>query len=208
MSFKEKSGSGSVPSEKVKRSTGLEIAVIQFPKISHFNDFEILENEALVRYVDIYDKLGTPDLIILPGSGTPLSDLEALRKSGMGEQIEAAAGKIPIIAVGEGYQMLGKSLTSPDGKSTNGLDLLNCETVYTKEEGYSEKPERVSLKIKACSPMLNAVDGIVLNGFTAHSGSTITTSPVLERMAPAAKTAWLLERQCMDFLTISRFVWL
>ncbi|MCL2550461.1 MAG: cobyric acid synthase [Methanimicrococcus sp.] len=178
MSFKEKSGSGSVPSEKVKRSTGLEIAVIQFPKISHFNDFEILENEALVRYVGIYDKIGAPDLIILPGSGTPLSDLAALKESGMSDQIKAAAGKIPIIGVGEGYQMLGKKLTGPDGKSVDGLDLLNCETVYTKEEGYSEKPERVSLKVKACSPMLSAVDGMELNGFTAHSGSTVTASPV------------------------------
>ncbi|MCL2862986.1 MAG: cobyric acid synthase [Methanimicrococcus sp.] len=202
MSFKEKCGSGSVPAEKKKRSTGLEIAVIQFPKISHFNDFEILENEALVRYVDILGdidnignngslgnngglgnigslgSLGNPDLIILPGSGTPLSDLAALKESGIAEQIKAAAGKIQIIAVGEGYQMLGKKLTGPDGKSVDGLGLLDCETVYTKEEGYSEKPQRVSLKVKACGPMLAAVDGITLNGFTAHSGSTTTVSPV------------------------------
>lgn len=178
MSFREKSGSGSVPDEKKKRSTGLEVAVIQFPKISHFNDFEILENEALVRYVDLWDKLGSPDLIILPGSGTPLSDLSVLKKSGMADQIKAAAGKIPVIGVGEGYQMLGTKLTGPDGKSVDGLGLLDCETVYTKEEGYSEKPTRVSLKIKCNSPILKAVDGTELDGFTVHSGSTATSSPV------------------------------
>jgi len=74
--------------------------------------------------------------------------------------------------------MLGMKLTGPDSKSVDGLGLLNCETVYTKEEGYSEKPERVSLKIKACGPMLAAVDGISLDGFTVHSGSTTTAAPV------------------------------
>ena len=178
MSFREKEGSGSVPDEKKKRSTGLEIAVIQFPKISHFNDFEILENSALVKYVDIHEKIGTPDLIILPGSGTPLQDLEALKENGMAAQIKAAAGTIPIIGVGEGYQMLGKKLTAPDGKSVEGLGLLECETAYTKEEGYSEKPVRVSLEIKSDSPILMSLKNEFVNGFTVHSGSTVTNKPV------------------------------
>ena len=178
MSFREKEGSGTVPDEKKKRSTGLEIAVIQFPKISHFNDFEILENEALVRYIDIYGKLGTPDLIILPGSGTPLKDLESLKDSGMADQIKAAVGSIPIIGVGEGYQMLGRKLTAPNGQSVEGLGLLECETIYTKEEGYSEKPVRVSLKIKGVGPILTSLNNEIINGFTAHSGSTATNSPV------------------------------
>ena len=178
MSFREKEGSGSVPAEKKKRSTGLEIAVIQFPKISHFNDFEILENAALVKYIDIHEKLGTPDLIILPGSGTPLKDLESLKESGMASQIKAAAGSIPIIGVGEGYQMLGKKLTAPNGQSVEGLGLLDCETVYTKEEGYSEKPVRVSLKINGSGPILTQMKNEIVTGFTVHSGSTVTKTPV------------------------------
>ena len=178
MSFREKEGSGNVPDEKKKRSTGLEIAVIQFPKISHFNDFEILENAALVKYVDIHDKLGTPDLIILPGSGTPLKDLDALKESGMASQIKAASGSIPIIGVGEGYQMLGKKLTAPNGQSVEGLNLLDCETVYTKEEGYSEKPVRVSLKINGGGPILTPMKNEIVTGFTVHSGSTAAKTPV------------------------------
>ena len=178
MSFREKEGSGSVPDEKKKRSTGLEIAVIQFPKISHFNDFEILENAALVKYVDIHEKLGTPDLIILPGSGTPLKDLEVLKESGMASQIKAAAGSIPIIGVGEGYQMLGKKLKAPNGQSVEGLSLLDCETVYTKEEGYSEKPVRVSLKVNGSGPILTPMKNEIVTGFTVHSGSTATKTPI------------------------------
>ena len=178
MSFREKEGSGSVPDEKKKINTGLEIAVIQFPKISHFNDFEILENGALVKYIDVHDSFQTPDLIILPGSGTPLKDLEILKETGMADRIKAAAGKIPIIGVGEGYQMLGKKLTAPDGKSVEGLNLLDCETVYTTEEGYSEKPVRVSVEIKGSGPILAPLNNDILTGFTVHSGSTTTQVPI------------------------------
>ncbi|WNY23084.1 Cobyric acid synthase [Methanimicrococcus hongohii] len=183
MSFREKEGAGTVPDEKKNSNNSVEIAVIQFPKISHFNDYEILETQACVKYIDIYDKLGTPDLIILPGSGTPLKDLEALRESGMADQILSAAGKTPIIGIGEGYQMLGKTLTDPDGKTVNGFGLLDVETVYEKEEGYSEKPVRVSLKVKECrglSPYLKAIEGETVEGFNAYSGKVSTKAPVFE----------------------------
>ncbi|MDV0445880.1 Cobyric acid synthase [Methanimicrococcus sp. At1] len=178
MSFREKEGAGTVPDEKKNSNTALEIAVIQFPKISHFNDYEILETQARVRYIDIYDSLGNPDLIILPGSGTPLKDLAALRESGMADQILSKAGTVPIIGIGEGYQMLGQKLTGPDGKSVDGFGLLDIETVYEKEEGYSEKPVRVSLKVNGCTPYLKAIEGETIEGFNAYSGSISSNEPI------------------------------
>ena len=178
MSFREKEGSGTVPDEKKGGNTGLEIAVIQLPKISHFNDFEILEAQARVRYVDIFSSLGTPDLIIIPGSGTPLKDLAALRESGMASQISEKAGSIPIIGVGEGYQLLGQKLTAPDGTVVSGLGLLDIETVYTKEEGYSEKPIRMSLKINGAGPILEKLNALTVEGFSAYSGSVSSKKTV------------------------------
>ncbi|WNY28466.1 Cobyric acid synthase [Methanimicrococcus stummii] len=180
MSFREKEGAGTVPDEKKNSNNSVEIAVIQFPKISHFNDYEILESQARVKYIDIYDSLGAPDLIILPGSGTPLKDLEALRESGMADQILSKAGSVPIIGIGEGYQMLGAKLTGPDGKIIDGLGLLDIETVYEKEEGYSEKPVRVSSKAKGCTPYLKAIWGETVDGFNVYSGKVTTKSPVFE----------------------------
>lgn len=180
MSFREKEGAGSVPDEKKTGNNAVEIAVIQFPKISHFNDYEILEAQARVKYVDIYGSIGTPDLIILPGSGTPLKDLEALRESGMADQILSKAGAVPIIGIGEGYQMLGKTLIGPDGKKVEGFGLLEIKTVYEKEEGYSEKPVRVSSKVKGCSPYLKAIEGETVEGFNVYSGSVSTKAPVFD----------------------------
>ncbi|WNY24855.1 cobyric acid synthase [Methanolapillus millepedarum] len=192
MSFHEKAGSGAIPEEKKGRGqkTGLEIAVIQLPKISHFNDFEVLESEALVRYVQLDDCLKNkntnecPDLILLPGSGTPLQDLNALKESGMMEQILELRKEYncPVIGVGEGYQLLGKTLTDPSGNKVAGFGLLECDTVYEKEEGYSEKPERVTVvidsKSKVNAGILKEVSGMTVDGFLAHSGKTTTRSPV------------------------------
>ncbi|MCL2141807.1 MAG: cobyric acid synthase [Methanimicrococcus sp.] len=178
MSFQEKEGSGSVPVEKKERKTGLEIAIIQFSKISHFNDFEILESEASVRYVDVHEKLGTPDLIILPGTTTPFKDLQDLQESGMAQQIKAAAGTTPIIGIGEGYQILGQKLIMPNGNAVNGLGLLDCETVYTESEGYSEKPVRICSKINECEHIFSSISGEEIFGFTSHGGSVKTLKPI------------------------------
>ena len=178
MSFREKEGSGTVPDEKKGGNSGVEIAVIQLPKISHFNDYEILEAQAKVRYVDIYSPLGNPDFIIIPGSGTPLKDLEALFESGMASQISEKAGKTPIIGIGEGYQILGKKLTGPDGKEVAGFGLLDVETVYEKEEGYSEKPIRVSSKISGSGPILERLSGQTVEGFSVYSGTVSSKAAV------------------------------
>ena len=178
MSFREKEGSGTVPDEKKGSNSGVEIAVIQLPKISHFNDYEILEAQAKVRYVDIYSPLGNPDFIIIPGSGTPLKDLEALFESGMAFQILEKAGKTPIIGIGEGYQILGKKLTGPDGKEVAGFGLLDVETVYEKEEGYSEKPIRVSSKISGSGPILERLSGQTVEGFSVYSGTVSSKAAV------------------------------
>jgi adenosylcobyric acid synthase len=178
MAFQEKEGSGSVPAEKKERQTGLEIAIIQFSKISHFNDFEILESKACVRYVDVDEKLETPDLIILPGTTIPFKDLEALQKSGMAQQIKAVAGTIPIIGIGEGYQILGKKLTLPSGETVDGLGLLDCETIYAASEGYSEKPIRICSKINECGPIFSSIEGEEILGFTSQGGIVKTTKPI------------------------------
>lgn len=56
-----------------KRNSGtkdIQVVVMQTPKISNFTDFDALnyEPDVSVRFVGPGDVIGTPDLIILPGS--------------------------------------------------------------------------------------------------------------------------------------------
>ena len=65
--------------------TGLDIAVIRLPRIANFTDFAALSGieGVSVRYVTRRAELGTPDLLILPGTKNTLSDLRWLRESGL-----------------------------------------------------------------------------------------------------------------------------
>lgn len=48
----------------------IDLAVIRFPRISNFTDFNVFERleDVSVRYVSSVQELGQPDMIFLPGS--------------------------------------------------------------------------------------------------------------------------------------------
>jgi cobyric acid synthase len=56
--------------------------VINLPHISNFTDFDPFENEPGVRlrYVECGGDLGRPDVIIVPGTKSTISDLGYLKK--------------------------------------------------------------------------------------------------------------------------------
>ncbi|MCI5837246.1 MAG: cobyric acid synthase [Veillonellaceae bacterium] len=114
----------------------IHIAVLQTPKISNFTDFDVFvhEPDTEVRYVRRGDSIGTPDLVILPGSKNTIEDLLYLHRHGYAEEIRrlATAG-VPVIGICGGYQMLGREVLDPEHvESTHdrveGLGLLPAVT--------------------------------------------------------------------------------
>ena len=69
----------------------IDIAVVRFPRISNFTDFNVFEciDGVSVRYVNNVSEIGNPDMIILPGSKNTVADLLWMRENG----IEAAVKK-------------------------------------------------------------------------------------------------------------------
>lgn len=119
----------------------IDIAVIRLPHIACFTDFTPLEQHPALglRFVERPEKLGSPDLLILPGAKNTMSDMVWLRQSGLAERIQAlAASGTPVLGVCGGYQMLGRMLRDPEGVeqkgSVEGLGLLPCETVFVREK--------------------------------------------------------------------------
>ena len=119
----------------------LDAAVVRLPRISNFTDFAPLERHPAVgvRYVARPEELGRPDLVLLPGTKSTLDDLRWLRRSGLEAAVQRlAAGGVPVIGICGGYQMLGETLSDPEGTEGGGtlagLGLLPVSTVFRREK--------------------------------------------------------------------------
>ena len=121
---------------------GLDVAVIKFPRISNFTDFDPLsaEPDVSLRYVQSLNQLQQPDVIILPGSKNTLEDLAFLQHSGLAEAIHRLVENgCRVVGICGGYQMLGRMLSDPyqvesDQGEVNGLDFLPLTTTFYKEK--------------------------------------------------------------------------
>ena len=107
--------------ERFSRQEGrrdIDLGVIRLPKISNFTDFGPFEryNNVSLRYVGSLRELGNPDMILLPGTKSTIADLLWLRQSGLEAAIQkAAAAGTPVFGICGGYQMLGRSVSDPEG---------------------------------------------------------------------------------------------
>ena len=95
----------------------IDLAVIRFPRISNFTDFNVFERleGVSVRYVSSVQELGQPDMIFLPGSKNTVGDLRWMRQNGLEAAVKKLAAHIPVWGICGGYQMLGRTISDPHG---------------------------------------------------------------------------------------------
>ncbi len=174
-------------SERFTRDTQrklIDIAVIRLPRISNFTDFspfEHYENVSL-RYIDRVADLHDADMVILPGTKSTISDLLWLRQSGLETAIcKMAAQGTLIFGICGGYQMLGRSISDPQGVEASGLseirglDLLPVQTVFHGSKVQSQ----VSGEFSGIVGMLEALNGLHYEGYEIHMGRSDKPLPAL-----------------------------
>ncbi len=153
----------------------IRIAVVRLPRLSNFTDFSALSRVpgVGVSYADKPAQLEGADLIILPGTKSTLGDLKWLRGSGMEAQIlkQHAAGT-PVFGVCGGYQIMGQSISDPEGAegggSLRGMGLLPTDTVF--------RPEKTTVQSSGALGTLGGVlaplSGMPVTGYEIHMGET------------------------------------
>ena len=153
-----------------------DIVVIKLPKISNFTDFDPLtySNNAEVRYISAADEIGSPDAIIIPGTKSVIDDLKWLKDTGLDEVVSGFKGKIPIIGICGGYQILGEKIKDMgvEKKSPSvyeGLGLLNVETTYESNQKTSKKVQGI---ITVSKGIFNGLDNASIEGYRIHMGKT------------------------------------
>lgn len=162
-----------------KKEEGLiDIAVIRYPRISNFTDFNVFEQipEVTVRYVTSNSELRHPDLIILPGSKNTMGDLKWMRQIGLEAAIKKLSEDIPVFGICGGYQMLGYQVDDPDnveeGGSIRGMEMLPVATVLQKQKTRCQ----IEGKIDKLDGIFSDITGCEFKGYEIHMGQTVDSS--------------------------------
>lgn len=166
------------------RKDGIEIVVIRLPRISNFTDFhwlEIIEGIDL-RYTDVASEVGTPDLLIIPGTKNTLEDLAFLRETGIEAAVKKAHGAGSMICgICGGFQMLGAWLHDPqkvesERGSMRGIGLLDVETTFSQH--------KTTIQVSG-----TALGQYPVKGYEIHMGQ----SNLSEKVMPFARVQGLNE---------------
>ena len=151
----------------------VRIAVVRLPHLSNFTDFEPLERQAPVDYVDLGRSLSGYDCIIIPGTKNTVEDLAALQESGTGGEIRRARERgIPVIGICGGFQMLGKEIHDEGIEGGGhgvypGLGLLSAITRFVR---YDKTTRQVRVQANPVGPILGAMGEVT--GYEIHMGET------------------------------------
>ena len=150
----------------------VDIAVIRLPYMSNYTDFAPLEQEEGVNlyYVSKVSELGTPDLILLPGTRNSRA-----RNAGLLNMPEE--GEFPntslLMGICGGYQMLGKRILDPlaseAGGAEEGLDLLPIETVFRQGKLTKQSAGRTC----RLAGDWTALSDLPVSGYEIHMGETV-----------------------------------
>jgi len=170
----EEDALGLEPPQPGSSSAEVDIAVIQLPHLSNFDDFDPLQEEAGVslRYVASSHQLGNPDVVILPGSKTTVADLKWLRQHSLDKHITDLhrLGAF-VIGICGGYQMLGQKILDPEmvespAVEVDGLGLLPLTTTFAKDKETHQVEGEVAVGVG----LLAGAHGSHIEGYEIHMG--------------------------------------
>ena len=154
----------------------INIVVIKLPHISNFTDFDVfgLFPEVNLRYVSTNEEIGSPDILIIPGTKNTIEDLIFLKERGIDKKIVSLQKEGKIIAgICGGFQMLGKKIQDPYSVESSineitGLGLLDIETIMLKEK----VTKQITCKIIKHDGIFTGNYNDIIDGYEIHMGET------------------------------------
>ena len=141
--------------------------------LSNFTDFNMLERDERVNlyYTNKTDDLLKADIILIPGTKSTLDDLYELRRNGVAQAILRGHREATMVmGICGGYQMLGETLSDPDGVEAGGkikgMGLLPIDTVFKG----AKTRTRVEGRFLEVTGALSALSQIELECYEIHMG--------------------------------------
>ena len=147
------------------------VAVVLFPRMSNFTDFNVLaaEKDVALRFAATPEDLQGADVVILPGSKNSLEDLDYLVASGFPAALESHVERGgELVGICGGYQMLGQDIADPKGLerggTSRGLGFLDVRTEL-------DAP-KICRQVQATSLLHDVELGASVRGYEIHMGRT------------------------------------
>lgn len=173
--------SASLSTHHFSENEKITIGTLRLPRISNFTDIDPLdyEKDVGIKLVSIYDDFDNLDALIIPGTRNTVNDIQELKKSGAFERIKEIAGKIPIIGICGGYQMLSKKIIDENCSESKygtveGLGLIDMITkfgqidkVVTQSEGTIINDNSIGFK-----------KDTFVTGYELHEGITLLNDDI------------------------------
>jgi adenosylcobyric acid synthase len=154
-----------------KSEGAIKVGVLRLPRISNFTDFDALgmEEGVEVVYIDTAYQVAQVDAVILPGTKNTIEDLRWMRSKGLDNAVMEAAGRVPILGVCGGYQMLGMEiddLQAIEGGIRQVVPGLGLLPVVTSFERYEKRTVQVT------GHLLGGTEEDLVRGYEIHMGRT------------------------------------
>ena len=145
-----------------KKNPLIKVAVIQYPTMSNYNDFEPLlaDENIYVEFVNHNKNLDSYDLVILSGSKATIEDLKWLKSVGLFNQLKNR--QKAIFGICGGYQMMFENI----------IDNNNVEvTSKTKIKALGFFDDNIKFKkVKILKKDIFNIFNIKVKGFEMHCG--------------------------------------
>ena len=156
------------------------VGVVKFPRIANFTDLDplFLEDVSVV-FVEKASDLDGVDAVVLPGTKNTINDLRWMDERGISDRLRELRGKVPIVGICGGYQMMGTTLDDShgieggvQGHVAQGLGFFDNVTTF------GEYSKRI---VNNTAEMLVGEGGEV-TGYELHMGVTDVHEKPLFRM--------------------------
>jgi adenosylcobyric acid synthase len=164
------------------------IAVLAYPRIANFDDFDPLRLEPNVDLVFLgpYQPVpGDAALLILPGSKSTIADLASLREFGWDIDLQAHLRRGGfVLGICGGYQMLGRSIADPHGiegvpSRVDGLGIIDVDTILEGDKTLVEVEGEIVGK------------GVPFRGYEMHVGRTTGDIDPFLRLSNGGYDGWI-----------------
>ncbi len=155
------------------------VGIVRLPRVSNFTDFEPIK--PIVKFLNLNSSLDGCEAVIIPGTKDTIADLAELKRSKLGEELVRKAGKIPVVGVCGGYQIMGRELIDYGVEHAEvrvkGLNLLDAVTRF---KSYRKRTVQVRKRVNGNAVILDKIEGQEVWGYEIHKGVTESSRPIFE----------------------------